>query len=306
MYLCHLTFHNAHLSAYINAFESVGASLSWDATAEDHVDFHESPQEVTTISVKAYMDTAALGLVDAGEAAVMAFIQTLLKTHDLTPATCALEPLPETDWLAENRNQFPPISLGKFVFYSPLFEAALPADQIPLKINAALAFGSGEHETTKGCIIALERIKETHPHFKNMMDMGCGSGILSLVMAHLWTDAEIHAYDFDENAVALTQENATANNFPHIHAHLSEGFADVGASKSDLIAANILAKPLIDMAADIAHHLNPGGMVVLSGMLENQSNAVHSAYHGEGLSCTQRFSINEWTTLVFQKEGPTT
>lgn len=217
-----------------------------------------------------------------------------------------ISPLPDRDWLAHVYESFPPVIAGSFFIFGSHHEEAPPPDKIPLKIDAATAFGSGEHDTTKGCLLALEHLHRLHPEYKTGLDMGCGSGILAIAAAKLWPDMSLLAIDIDPEAVHVTNRHLAFNNVTDkIRALAGDGYADPSVQKTgpfDLIVANILAGPLIDFAADLAKHLKNGGICVLSGLLKRQAQDVLAAHTQAGLSFESDFPLNDWQTLVLRKK----
>ncbi len=209
-----------------------------------------------------------------------------------------VEILPKKDWLKENRQQFPPLSIGRFFIYSAHADIVPPTDTINLEIEASVVFGSGKHETTQGCLLGLDWLAKKRA-FHNALDMGCGSGILAIAIARLWS-IPVLACDFDPASIVTTAENAITNNTPTVEARLSNGYQQVD-KKLDLIMENILSKQLIDMSLDLSRYLNPGGYAVLSGMLEAQFYPVLQTHKKHGLICRHRFDINNWTTLILEK-----
>jgi ribosomal protein L11 methyltransferase len=166
-------------------------------------------------------------------------------------------------------------------------------------VDAATAFGSGHHESTFGCLTALSALQSTHT-FKNALDMGCGSGILALGIASLW-DCPVVAIDNDSEAVRVTLENAKLNCKENIHAFTNNGF-EGGVGTFDLIAANILAGPLIQMAPDLENALNQNGFVVLAGLLATQADDVIKAYGDVGITLVEKIQVGVWNTLVLEKK----
>jgi ribosomal protein L11 methyltransferase len=184
--------------------------------------------------------------------------------------TLRAEAVADVDWLQQVHRDFPPIALGRFFVYGSHYVGAMPKNKIALNIDAATAFGSGEHETTKACLMALELLHDK-PCAK-ALDMGCGSGILALAIKKLWPDAAVLAVDIDPESVRVTKRHADMND-ADVMAVAGDGYAakEVGAAAVyDLITANILAGPLIAMAPDLNRVLKPGGFAVLSGLLVRQ------------------------------------
>ncbi len=213
-----------------------------------------------------------------------------------------LMPIPKKNWLKENLVSFPPINLGRYYIYGSHIETPPPADKIALQINAATAFGSGEHATTQGCLMAFEDLlKMKHP--KVILDMGCGSGILSMAAAKaLDHQVQIDAVDIDPESVRVTQENCVKNKVSDcICVWQSEGYEKV-EKQYDLIFANILARPLIEMASDLYQHLRPEGYGILSGFLTHQKPWVMKAHAKVGLSFVKAYKVKEWSTLIVKRD----
>ncbi|MGD9639322.1 MAG: 50S ribosomal protein L11 methyltransferase [Alphaproteobacteria bacterium] len=211
----------------------------------------------------------------------------------------------DKDWLTESLASFPPVYAGRFFVYGSHEKTPPPRAMFPIKIDAATAFGSGEHHTTKGCLIALCQLNKKYK-FRRILDMGCGSGILSFGAAHLWRTASINAVDNDSEAVRVTINSAKKNHLQHhIKSFVGDGYKKTPIcyknKKYDLIIANILAKPLSLMAKSLNSHLNRGGYAVLSGLLNRQENWVLSSHYMTGLKLVKRIRINGWSTLVIAK-----
>ena len=204
------------------------------------------------------------------------------------------------DWVTENLAGFPPITVGRFFVHGSHFDQTPPAGKISLQVDAGLAFGSGEHQTTKGCLQAIDRLARQRK-FCSPLDMGCGSGILGLAMARLWRVPVVMS-DIDPLSVTVCRRNARENRVhPLISVFASDGFAQsriAEAGPYDLICANILARPLRSMAPKIAGCLTEDGVAVLSGLLADQEQFVLSAYRAVGLHLKHRIRIENWLTLV--------
>lgn len=210
------------------------------------------------------------------------------------------KPVIDKDWVSAVYRDFPPLTIGRFYVYGSHVQEPIPSDLIPLRVEAATAFGSGQHESTEGCLRALTLL-DAQESFKAPLDMGCGSGILALAMASLWK-IPVMACDNDPEAVRVTIENGRKNLVDYlIQAHVSEGFSDVQGKTFDLITANILAGPLCQMAGDAAQALASSGVIVLSGLLKRQAEEVITAYQTVGLGLVDRIIIGEWTTLIMRK-----
>lgn len=208
-----------------------------------------------------------------------------------------LEPI---DWVKKIQKDFPPFRLGPFYVYGSHAKDTVPDDALPLLIEAAAAFGTGEHETTACCLLALAKEKRTRHHPKHILDMGCGTAILAIGAARLWPDAAITACDNDAVAVEVSRQNLAAN---HVRGRVfrSDGYLDrrVGAlGRYDIIVANILARPLMLMARDAAQHLAANGTLILSGLLVRQEAMVLSAYRMQGLHLKARIRRGRWSALI--------
>lgn len=216
----------------------------------------------------------------------------------------AAEKLPEKDWLRHVHDHFPPVTAGRFFIYGSHYEGEKPAGLVPLCIDAATAFGSGEHETTKGCLMAFDRLAEKHG-FKNALDMGCGSGILAIGMVKIWPGIRATAIDVDPESIIVTERHAAMNGAADlISMQAGDGYAAPLARENapyDLIGANILAGPLIDMAADLNDVLLPGGFCVLSGLLARQERDVTDAHTALGLVLVDKIELGDWRALVLHK-----
>lgn len=213
------------------------------------------------------------------------------------------EEIAPTDWVAANLKDFPPIMVGRFFVHGSHYGGALPPGRIGLMIDAGTAFGSGEHATTMGCLLALDRLlrKKT---IVRALDVGCGSGILALAAAKA-TRRPVLAFDIDPVSVRVAARNARRNQAARlVRTALSDGYRNPLAAKCgpfDLIFANILARPLAGMAHDLGRHLAPGGTAILSGLLERQERYVLAAHRAQGLSLAGRISINGWSTLMIRR-----
>lgn len=226
-----------------------------------------------------------------------------LEAMGLKPLSLKTEPLPDEDWLQKVYEAFPPIALGGFYIYGSHCQAAPPADRIALKIDAATAFGSGEHQTTQGCLRALENLYTEGFAPAKILDMGCGSGILAIAAKKLWPQAVVAAVDIDPESARVTARHAQMNGCVLL-IEAGDGYAAplvTQQSPYDLIIANILAGPLIDMAGDLARHLGPGGFCVLSGLLTRQKDDVAAAHRAHGLVFAQSHEKEGWETLVLRR-----
>lgn len=211
-----------------------------------------------------------------------------------------IAPLARQDWVAINQASFQPRRVGRFLVRPG--HAPAQAVRFPIVLDAGVAFGTGEHATTQGCLLALDALARAGVRPRRILDLGCGSGILAIAAAKLWPGGvRIAARDIDPDAVRTTRENARANDVgARIAARRSHG--DAGAGRGlDLAIANILAGPLVQLAGGIARMLRPGGRVVLAGLLVDQEHAVLRAYRARGLRLAARRRISGWSILVLRR-----
>lgn len=213
-----------------------------------------------------------------------------------------LMPIPKKNWLRENLLDFPPLELGRYYIYgSHIDNPKIPNGKIAMQIDAATAFGSGEHATTQGCLEAFEYVlKIMQP--KTILDMGCGSGILSMAAAKVLDHkVKIDAVDIDPESVYVTEQNIRLNGVDDcIRVFQSTGYQNV-KGRYDLVFANILARPLMEMAPDLYTHLNAGGLAILSGFLNGQKSWVLKAHAKAGLSYVKSYKIREWSTAIVKR-----
>lgn len=209
------------------------------------------------------------------------------------------------DWLAESYQALPPFEVGSYFIYGSHYTGEIPQDRIPLQIEAATAFGSGEHGTTSCCMLAIEHVKALGVMPGNILDMGCGSGILAIAAAKLWPDVPIYAADNDPECVRVSDIHISVNKVTNIETFRSDGYdADSEVwnhAPYHFIIANILAGPLIDMAGEQSKALADEGYLILSGTLREQAESVLNAYTLHGLKLVAEFPGEEWMTLLLQK-----
>ncbi len=217
-----------------------------------------------------------------------------------------LEPLEQRDWLRENLISFPPLPIGRFFVHSCHVPPPNRSGRVAILVDAATAFGSGEHPTTMGCLLALHALKRLDNRPARVLDMGCGSGILSIGAAKIWP-VEVDAVDIDPESVRVTRFNAVRNRVAaRLRADAGDGYRSPlvrGNAPYDLILSNILAKPLMKMAPALDRALARGGVAVLSGLLTKQEAMVLSAHRARGLVKIASFRHRAWSTLVLRKSG---
>ncbi|HUO98815.1 MAG TPA: 50S ribosomal protein L11 methyltransferase [Rhizomicrobium sp.] len=211
--------------------------------------------------------------------------------------------LPDTDWIKLSQEGLPPVRAGRFFVYGAHDAGKVPPGVIPIRIEAGMAFGTGHHETTALCLAALSDLAKARRH-RNVLDLGCGTGLLAIGAAKLWR-RHVTASDIDPIAVEITRENARANGEgPRVAVFMADGPthpALLAAAPFDLILANILAGPLTRLAPAIARVLAPGGTLVLSGLLAWQENLVLGFYRPHGLVLRRTRRDGSWCALVLRK-----
>ena len=219
-----------------------------------------------------------------------------------------VEQLGEADWVTMSQAGLQPIRAGRFFVHTPTYRSH-PAGSIPFEIDASLAFGTGQHATTSGCLEALDKLEREGAQFGNITDIGTGTALLAFAALALWPGAKCIATDIDGQAIDVARDNALINGVKlgHKPGELVLAVADgmdspllAARTPFDLIIANILAGPLIEMASDFAKALTPGGSVILAGLLDTQADAVIAAYEKVGLNFTGR-SSGEWPVLVLRQ-----
>jgi ribosomal protein L11 methyltransferase len=213
------------------------------------------------------------------------------------------EVMPDIDWVAHSLEGLAPVRVGRVVVHGSHDRHVVRNSDIGIEIEAAQAFGTGHHGTTAGCIAMLQKIlKSTQP--RNMLDLGTGSAVLALVLAKL-TNRKVLATDNDALAVEIAHQNATLNGCAHlVEFAVAEGFnapAIRHHAPYDLIVANILARPLMQLGPDMAAACLAGADLVLSGILDRQSKQVVAAYVSNGFAFQQRTSLEGWVTLHFKR-----
>jgi ribosomal protein L11 methyltransferase len=208
--------------------------------------------------------------------------------------------VPDQDWVAHVRRELAPVEAGRFFVYGNHDADKVPDDKISLLIEAAMAFGTGHHGTTQGCLLALEDYISEGGVSKNCADIGCGTAVLAMAAAAVWGH-DVIASDIDPVAVEVAEANLAANDMVGqvrcVEAAEFDAELLQKAAPFDLIFANILKPPLLALAADMARYTTPGGAVILSGLLVEQGEEVQMAYEAEGFKLSQRRDIGEWTAL---------
>jgi ribosomal protein L11 methyltransferase len=219
-----------------------------------------------------------------------------------------VEQLGEADWVTMSQSGLQPIRSGRFYVHTPMYRS-VPPGTIAFEIDAALAFGTGQHATTSGCLAALDRLERNGCSFANIADIGTGTGLLAFAALALWPVARCIASDVDPVAVEVARENAAINRVKLGHGAGELLLAEADGMDSallaarapfDLIIANILAGPLTALASDFSNALAPEAMVMLAGLLDSQADSVIRAYEALGLMLVER-AAGEWPVVVLKR-----
>lgn len=215
-------------------------------------------------------------------------------------ADFAVSKLDNRDWVAQVRRELHPVDAGRFTVYGAHDEHRVGEHRIGLRIEAAMAFGTGHHGTTRGCLILADRLMQKGWKPRRVADIGCGTGVLAMAAAKAWRVPAV-ATDIDPMASETAAENMRANGAaPWVRTGRAVGFRHQALRDNapfDLIFANILAAPLKRLAPDIARHLMPGGQAILAGLLTEQCAGVEAVYRGHGLVRADRIRLGDWTSL---------
>jgi ribosomal protein L11 methyltransferase len=231
----------------------------------------------------------------------IARLQTL---YDFSYESTCLEAV---DWAAKMQENFPPFRVGRFYVHgSHAREGATQQHGLPITMDAAAAFGTGEHATTAQCLQAMQRIRKYQRCMETILDMGCGTGILAIGAAALWPDARVDAVDNDTAAVRVAQYN---NRLNRLHGHISAWCSNgpnhrrlMQRAPYDLVIANILATPLVAMSRGLCRLMRPdGGILILSGILQHQAPMVVHAYRQQGFVLQHCTSKQGWVALTFMR-----
>ncbi len=214
-------------------------------------------------------------------------------------------PTPNLDWIKKVAQDFPPLPVARWTIFGAAHKDKIKNPRLALQIDATSAFGTGEHPTTRGCLLLLHEILKKSPQAGkwSALDMGCGSGILAMAFCKASRGRAL-GIDSDPPSIKIAKENSFSNGLKDfVRVKTSLGYRDLLVGQEgpyDLVMANIFARPLCLMAKDIRPHLKPGGWAVLSGILQRQTNAVLAAHRAQGLFLVKRLRLGEWTALALR------
>ena len=261
--------------AAISAFE--GPSGRWDVT----VHFADAPDQA---SIRDLVGLAA---------------------GDVVAQNISFDTVEARDWVRTTLEDLVPVPAGRFMVHGQHDRARIPPNKLGIEIEAALAFGTGHHGTTRGCLLLLDHVlKAWRP--RRVLDLGTGTGVLAIAAAKALQE-NVLASDIDPLSVRVAQQNAGLNETGHlVQVIRATGFSApqfAQAGPFDLVLANILANPLREMATPMARHLAPSALVILSGLLTHQAASVIAAYRSRGLVPVRHLRVEGWSSLLLQKTG---
>lgn len=286
------------------------AGKCWQITFEPQETYPEDLNEF----VEEYFDVVACNYTDGGEEQLVGYksmdfnekeFLDQSKIQKIKLPTYEKILLESENWLKDNVIKFAPVEVDDFLIYG-IHEKTIPqTNKLAIKIYAATAFGS-EHQTTKSCLNALSELNKIGTKHNNILDMGCGSGILSLACAKLWQNTtKITAVDIDEEAIWVTLQNARDNQLEDfIASEVSNGYNSQIVKDNapyDIILSNILARPLIEMAPSLHESLKSGGYCILSGFVDEQEEWVIKAHQEQGLKLVKIYEIDNWRAALMEK-----
>ncbi len=216
----------------------------------------------------------------------------------------AVSKIPDKDWVSEVRRELSPVHAGRFVVYGGHDRDVVPSQKIGLEIEAAMAFGTGHHGTTQGCLMAFDMLLQKGFVARNVADIGAGTAVLAMAAAKV-LKGRIIASDIDPIATETAKANVAANGLRgRVQCLTSVGFRHAELHKRapyDLIFANILAGPLKKLAPEMEAHSESGTVLILSGIQNYQAKGVANTYEGYGFAVIERRVIGEWTTITLRK-----
>lgn len=237
-------------------------------------------------------------------------VQHAARIAELGPVSADISEVPDKNWVAVSQAALPPVQTARFTVHGSHDRASVGRRQWAIEIDAGEAFGTAHHATTYGCLDAIGRLMPIRS-IGSILDLGTGSGILAIAAARAWPSARIVASDFDADAVLVATSNSIKNEAGHkVYVTRCTGIPSSrclpgGARQTnyDLIIANILAGPLCDMASGMARAAKPGGLLVLSGILNRQAAVVRANYVAHGFAVRYHARIEGWSTLILRRRA---
>ena len=234
-----------------------------------------------------------------------ATLKEFVRLQNVSEFSLSFEEIPDADWVSLSQAGLHPVRAGRFFIHGSHDRARAHSHRWAIEIEAGQAFGTAHHGSTLGCLTAIDDLAKRN-YFGRVLDIGTGTGVLAIAAARVWR-AQIIASDLDPIAQLTAQENIRRNCAgSYVHAITATGLSHPlirESSPYDLVIANILAKPLMAMAQDIAKALSPGGVVILSGITRKQARHVTAAYGAAGFICLARYTSSEWVTLTLRHTG---
>ncbi len=225
-----------------------------------------------------------------------------LAADQATARSVTFAPVEDKDWVRASLDALAPVEAGRFVVHGSHDRDRIRSNKVSIEIEAALAFGTGHHGTTRGCLLLLDEVlRRSRP--AQILDLGTGTGVLAIAAAKA-TRRKILAGDIDHRSIDAARDNARVNGArPWVDVVFAKGFVGFAfkAQRFDLVLANILANPLKRLALPMRRHLGPGATVILSGLLPAQANAVIAAYRAVGLVLEKRIEQEGWTSLLLKR-----
>ncbi|SLN67439.1 Ribosomal protein L11 methyltransferase [Roseivivax jejudonensis] len=221
-------------------------------------------------------------------------------------ADFAVSEVPDTDWVDKVRRELTPVEAGRFFVYGSHDADKVPEGAEPLLIEAAMAFGTGHHGTTLGCLRALDRLATAGVEGQRVADIGCGTAVLAMAAARIWPNPVL-ASDIDAVAVEVAEANVRANDLEgRVICVEATGFDHPRLAEAvpfDLVFANILLAPLVALAPDMGRVVATGGRAILSGILTRQADETVAAYRDAGFEVEHREEIGDWVTLTLRRDA---
>lgn len=224
----------------------------------------------------------------------------------VTFLSISIEQLPAKDWVSETQAGLAPVRAGQFLVYGSHDTDKVTDDVVPLLVDAGMAFGTGHHGTTAGCLRIFSALLDSGADIETVLDLGCGAGVLAMAAAKTLPNAIILATDIDPDAIDVTDQNMVENDVVgRIETAVVDGFNSpvLTGRQFDLIFANILAGPLMGLANDIVGATAPGGHVILSGILDEKADQVALRFREAGLQVEPQPSLEGWTSLLAEKRA---